>query len=51
MSNKDDLFKKYKEYKAKIIELNKRQFELDKMIKDLENELALEQRNDKKYSS
>ena len=42
MSNKEELFKKYKEYKAKIVELNKRQFELDKKIKDLENELVLE---------
>lgn len=51
MPKKDKLFIKYKEYKAKIIELNRSQLELDKKIKDLENELALEQRNDKKHSS
>jgi len=45
MSNKDELFRKYKEYKTKIIELNKRELELDKKLKDLEEKLALEQRN------
>lgn len=48
MSNKEELFLKYKEYKAKIIELNDRQLELDKKIKILETKLDLEQRNDKK---
>jgi len=51
LPNKDELFKKYKEYKAKIIELNERQLELDEKINDLEEKLVLEQRNDKKYSS
>lgn len=51
MPNKDKLFIKYKEFKAKIIELNKSQLELDKKIKYLEKELALEQKNDKKYIS
>ena len=51
MRNKDELFKKYKEYKAKIIELNEKQLELDEKIKDLEEELVLEQSNDKRYNS
>ena len=45
MSNKEELFEKYKEYRAKIIELNKRELELEKKIKDLEKILASKQRN------
>ena len=50
MPNKDIVFKKYKEYKANIIKLNERQLELDEKIKDLEEELALEQSNAKRYN-
>ncbi len=45
MPDKEELFEKYKEYRAKIIELNKRELKLDKRIKDLENILTSEQRN------
>ena len=51
MSKKDELFRKYKEYKAKITELNERQLELDEKIRDLEEELVLEQSREKRYNS
>ena len=43
MSNKDDWFKQYKTYEAKVIELNKNQDELAKKIKVLEKQVALEE--------